>query len=100
MDGVVLVLVGHVVGGGRSGVDAHDVHVGVLHHDTGDQASDTSESVDTHAGGLHAHGGIVGGAALEGGSRETTRVANRDGNNGRSKCVRDGTQSYTHTILR
>jgi len=70
VDGVVLVLVGHVVGGGRTGVNGGEVDVGVLHHDTGDETSDTSESVNTHTSG-HGHGGTVGGRALEGGSRET-----------------------------
>mmetsp|Transcript_12458 Transcript_12458/g.36725 ORF Transcript_12458/g.36725 Transcript_12458/m.36725 type:complete len:389 (-) Transcript_12458:198-1364(-) len=60
VDGVVLVLVGHVVGGGRPGVDGAEGAVLVLHHDTGHEAADTSEAVDTHAGG-HLHGGTVGG---------------------------------------
>merc|ERR1712127_908885 len=38
VDGVVLVLVGHVVGGGRPGVDGRQLHVIVLHHDPGDEA--------------------------------------------------------------
>ena len=71
MDGVVLVLVGHVIRGGRSGVDSTELDVVVLHHDTGDKTSDTSESVNSHTGG-HGHGGSVGGGT-EGGSGEGGR---------------------------
>ena len=69
VDGVVLVLVGHVVGGGGSGVDGLKVTRFVFHHDTGDETSDTSETVNTHAGGGHGHGGVVG-LGTEGSSRE------------------------------
>mmetsp|Transcript_46656 Transcript_46656/g.99004 ORF Transcript_46656/g.99004 Transcript_46656/m.99004 type:complete len:217 (+) Transcript_46656:672-1322(+) len=69
VDGVVLVLVSHVVGGGRPSVDSAELDVIVLHHDTGYETSDTSEAVHTHAGG-HGHGGSVGGGGLQGGSRE------------------------------
>ena len=71
VDGVVLVLVGHVIRGGRSGVDSTELDVVVLHHDTGDKTSDTSESVNSHTGG-HGHGGSVGGGT-EGGSGEGGR---------------------------
>jgi hypothetical protein len=76
VDGVVLVLVGHVVGGGRTSVDAHELNAIVFHHDTGDETTDTAESVNTHANGFHLHGGIVGGT-LEGGSRETKGIGKR-----------------------
>ena len=69
VDGIVLVLVSHVVRGGRSSVDGLEVAGIIFHHDTGDKTSDTSESVDSHSGGGHGHGGIVGGS-LEGKSRE------------------------------
>ena len=69
VDGVVLVLVGHVVWSGRSGVDSVELDIVVFHHDTGYETSNTSESVDTHTSG-HGHGGIVGGS-LKGGSGET-----------------------------
>lgn len=69
VDGVVLVLVRHVVGGGRSGVDTLQFAAFIFHHDTGHKTSDASESVDSHAGG-HGHGGIIGGG-LQGGSGET-----------------------------
>jgi hypothetical protein len=72
VDGIVLVLVGHVLGGGRTGVDSLEVAGIVLHHDTGHKTSNTSESVDTHASGSHAHGGIVGGT-LESSSGEADR---------------------------
>ena len=82
VDGIVLVLVGHVVGGGRSGVDSLEVAGLVLHHDTGHKTSDTSESVNSHTGS-HGHGGIVGGS-LEGGSGETVgRKTTRKIKNGR-----------------
>lgn len=69
VDGIVLVLVGHVVRSGTSGVDTLQVAGLVFHYDTGDKTSNTSESVDTHTSGGHGHGGIVGGG-LEGSSRE------------------------------
>ncbi len=67
VDGVVLELVGHVVSGGGSGVDRLEVALIVVHHDTGDEAADTAEAVDSHAGGgreagVHADRGR-GGAA-------------------------------------
>lgn len=68
VDGVVLVLVGHVVGGGGPGVDGLQGARVVLHDDTGDETSDTSEAVNSHSGG-HGHGGSVGGG-LQGGSGE------------------------------
>ena len=68
VDGVVLVLVGHVIGGGGTGVDSIALNGVVIHHDTGDKTADTAESVDSHAGG-HVHGGTVGGGG-KGGSRE------------------------------
>ena len=74
VDGVVLVLVGHVVGGGRSSVDGVHLAFLVFHHDTGYKTSDTSETVDTHAGGSHGHGVRVGGRGLKGGSRETVET--------------------------
>merc|ERR1712087_661622 len=45
VDGIVLVLVGHVVGGGGTSVDGLELAGFVFHHDTGDKTSDTSESV-------------------------------------------------------
>mmetsp|Transcript_24858 Transcript_24858/g.34734 ORF Transcript_24858/g.34734 Transcript_24858/m.34734 type:complete len:222 (+) Transcript_24858:561-1226(+) len=69
VDGIVFVLVGHVIGGGGTGVDGLKFALFVLHHDTGHKTSDTSETVDTHTGG-HGHGGIVGDGSLKGGSRE------------------------------
>ena len=69
VDGIVLVLVRHVFGGGRSGVDGLELASIIFHHDTGDKTSDTSESVNSHTGGGHGHLGIVGGG-LEGKSRE------------------------------
>ena len=44
-DGVILVLAGHAVGGGRPGVDGIGLDVVVLHHDTGDGMADTPEGV-------------------------------------------------------
>ena len=81
VDGIVLVLVGHVIGGGRSGVDGVELDVIVFHHDTGDKTSDTSESVNSHTGG-HGHGGSVGGG-LEGGSREGVGVGRASGDKGK-----------------
>mmetsp|Transcript_24226 Transcript_24226/g.46407 ORF Transcript_24226/g.46407 Transcript_24226/m.46407 type:complete len:222 (-) Transcript_24226:33-698(-) len=81
MDGIVLVLVGHVVGGGRSGVDSVKLDVVILHHDTGHETSDTSESVDSHAGS-HGHGGSIGGG-LKGGSREGVGVGGASGGEGK-----------------
>ena len=69
VDGIVLVLVGHVVGGGRSGVDSLELASFVFLHDTGDETSNTSESVDSHSSGSHGHGGIIAGS-LKGKSRE------------------------------
>ena len=68
VDGVVLVLVGHVVGGGGTGVDGVEVSVIVIHDDAGDETADTAETVDAHAGG-HGGGGTVGGG-LQGGAGE------------------------------
>lgn len=72
VDGVVLVLVGHVVRGGRTGVDTVQGNVLVLHHDTGDETSDTSETVDSHTGG-HLQGRVVTDTLAEGGSSETVK---------------------------
>ena len=69
VDGIILVLVGHVVGGGRSSVDGLELTGFIFHHDSGDKTSDTSESVNSHSGGGHGHGGVVGGG-LKGKSRE------------------------------
>lgn len=80
VDGIVLVLVGHVVGGGRSGVDGGKIDIIIFHHDTGHKTSDTSESVNTHTGG-HGHGGSIGGG-LEGGSREGVGVGGASGEKG------------------
>lgn len=82
VDGVVLVLVGHVVGGGGSSVDGGKLAVIVLHHDTGDKTSDTSESVDSHTGG-HGHGRAVRGS-LEAGAREAVGASrgNKEGGGG------------------
>mmetsp|Transcript_4092 Transcript_4092/g.2470 ORF Transcript_4092/g.2470 Transcript_4092/m.2470 type:complete len:373 (-) Transcript_4092:86-1204(-) len=68
VDGVVLVLVGHVVRGGGTSVDGVQLAVLVVHDDTGDKTSDTSETVNSHSGG-HLHGGSVGGG-LQGRSGE------------------------------
>lgn len=70
VDGVVLVLVSHVVGGGRTGVDSLQVAGLVFHHDTGDKTSNAAESVNSHSS-AHGHGSIVG-DCVEGGSREAT----------------------------
>jgi hypothetical protein len=70
VNGVPLVLVRHVVGGGRTSVNGVEGALFVFHHDTGNETSDTSESVDSHTGGFHGHGGIVRGRALESTSRE------------------------------
>merc|ERR1712008_308353 len=82
VDGVVLVLVGHVVGGGRSRVDGAELDVVILRHDTGDETSDTSKSVDTHASG-HRHGGSIGGG-FEGGAGERVRRGGASGE--KSEC--------------
>ena len=71
VDGVILVLVSHVIGSGRTGVDGSEVTVRVFHNDTSHETTDTSETVNTHTGG-HAHGSIVGGS-LEGSSGEPER---------------------------
>ncbi len=71
VDGIVLVLVGHVIRGGRSSVDSLKLTVLVVHDDTGYKTSNTSESVDSHSGG-HLHGGSVGGG-LQGRSREAVK---------------------------
>ena len=57
MDGVVLELVGHVVGGGGAGVDELHVAVGIVCDDAGYEATDAPESVHSHAGGLEGGGG-------------------------------------------
>merc|ERR1719310_315468 len=90
VDGIVLVLVGHVVGGGRSSVDGLEVAGIIFHHDTGDKTSDTSESVDSHSGGGHGHGGIVGGG-LEGKSREG---ASGEGGNGADRGDEDSSREF------
>mmetsp|Transcript_27631 Transcript_27631/g.56627 ORF Transcript_27631/g.56627 Transcript_27631/m.56627 type:complete len:414 (+) Transcript_27631:378-1619(+) len=86
VDGVILVLVCHVVGGGRPGVDGVEGAVLVLHHDTGHETANAAETVDTHAGG-HGHGGTIAGG-LEGGAREGRRGvgggrANEEGGDGK-----------------
>ena len=81
VDGIVLVLVGHVISGGGTGVDGVELDVIVFHHDTGHKTSDTSESVNTHTGG-HGHGGSVGGG-LEAGSGEGVGVGRASGEKGK-----------------
>mmetsp|Transcript_26978 Transcript_26978/g.47623 ORF Transcript_26978/g.47623 Transcript_26978/m.47623 type:complete len:221 (-) Transcript_26978:37-699(-) len=68
MDGIILVLVGHVVRGGRTSIDAFQVTRLIFHHDTGHKTSNATKSIDTHSG-AHGHGSIVG-CSLEGSSRE------------------------------
>mmetsp|Transcript_1324 Transcript_1324/g.2637 ORF Transcript_1324/g.2637 Transcript_1324/m.2637 type:complete len:394 (-) Transcript_1324:109-1290(-) len=88
VDGVVLVLVSHVVGGGRSSVNGGEVAFLVLHHDAGHKTSDTSESVDSHSGG-HGHGGSVGGG-LQRGSGEGGGSVGRNGAGGeKGECGRE-----------
>mmetsp|Transcript_4289 Transcript_4289/g.4790 ORF Transcript_4289/g.4790 Transcript_4289/m.4790 type:complete len:304 (+) Transcript_4289:309-1220(+) len=83
VDGIVFVLVSHVIRGGGTGVDGLEFALFVLHHDTGHKTSDTSETVHTHTGG-HGHGGIVGDRSLKGGARETGAREGRGGaNNGK-----------------
>mmetsp|Transcript_11498 Transcript_11498/g.23557 ORF Transcript_11498/g.23557 Transcript_11498/m.23557 type:complete len:384 (+) Transcript_11498:78-1229(+) len=57
VDGVVLELVGHVVGGGTSGVDGIEVALSIVSNDTGHKTANAAESVDSHAGGLEGSGG-------------------------------------------
>merc|ERR1711871_828263 len=52
VDGVVLVLVRHVVGGGGTSVDLEEVGIVGLDDDAGHLATDAAEAVDA---GLHAH---------------------------------------------
>ena len=68
MDGVILELVGHVVGGGGSGVDGGQVALRIIHHDTGDETADAAESINSHAGGLEGGGGrgLRGGRCAKG----------------------------------
>mmetsp|Transcript_10627 Transcript_10627/g.17906 ORF Transcript_10627/g.17906 Transcript_10627/m.17906 type:complete len:211 (-) Transcript_10627:4-636(-) len=86
VDGIVLVLVGHVVGGGGSGVDSVDSASLVFGHDTSYETSNTSETVDTHAGSFHLHGDTIGGRAeagsVEGGGGESSGGSGKDGGNG------------------
>mmetsp|Transcript_19479 Transcript_19479/g.40112 ORF Transcript_19479/g.40112 Transcript_19479/m.40112 type:complete len:372 (-) Transcript_19479:39-1154(-) len=81
VDGIVLVLVRHVFRGGRSGVDGLKIASIIFHDDTGHKTSNTSESVDSHTGGGHGHGGIVVGG-LEGKSREGASGKGRNGADG------------------
>mmetsp|Transcript_27803 Transcript_27803/g.50675 ORF Transcript_27803/g.50675 Transcript_27803/m.50675 type:complete len:373 (-) Transcript_27803:66-1184(-) len=81
VDGIVLVLVRHVISRGGTGVDTVELDIIVLHHDTGHETSDTSESVDSHAGS-HGHGGSIGGG-LKGGSREGVGVGGASGGEGK-----------------
>jgi hypothetical protein len=85
VDCVILVLVGHVVGSGRTSVDGVKGAVFIGRNDTGDKTSDTSESVNTHADG-HGHGSIVGGG-LKRRSRETE-------GEGKGEKVRSRNQMY------
>merc|ERR1719253_1396180 len=82
VDGIVLVLVGHVVSGGRTSVDGVELDVIVFHHDTRHKTSNMSEAVDTHSGG-HGHGGTIGGR-LQGGSREGVSGGRANGSEGES----------------
>mmetsp|Transcript_19189 Transcript_19189/g.29665 ORF Transcript_19189/g.29665 Transcript_19189/m.29665 type:complete len:392 (+) Transcript_19189:159-1334(+) len=90
VDGIVLVLVGHVIGGGRSSVDGVDFAVIVFHDDTGYKTSDTSESVDSHSGG-HLHGGLATGnrhsLSREAGSGEGGGSSKSKGGNGKLHLV-------------
>ena len=102
MDGVVLVLVGHVVGGGRSGVDSGKLAVSIFHDDTGDETSDTSEAVHTHAGG-HGHGCTVGGGGLQRGSGEGVGGGRASGGKGESSrdlhgWIRDWFENYRRKL--
>ena len=58
MDGVLLVLVGHVVGCGRSGVDGSEGTLFILHHYMGHNMTDTPKTVHAHTCG-HFHGGTI-----------------------------------------
>mmetsp|Transcript_16621 Transcript_16621/g.31483 ORF Transcript_16621/g.31483 Transcript_16621/m.31483 type:complete len:234 (+) Transcript_16621:634-1335(+) len=68
VNGIVLVLVSHVVGGSRSSIDSVHLAVLISHDDTGNKTSDTSESVNSHSSD-HLHVGSIGGS-LECRSRE------------------------------
>mmetsp|Transcript_4839 Transcript_4839/g.10664 ORF Transcript_4839/g.10664 Transcript_4839/m.10664 type:complete len:218 (-) Transcript_4839:25-678(-) len=94
VDGIVLVLVSHVLRSGRSSVDGLKVAGIIFHDDTGDKTSDTSESVHSHTGGGHGHGGIVGGG-LKGKSREG---ASGEGRN-RADGGDDGASREFHFIV-
>mmetsp|Transcript_28039 Transcript_28039/g.26889 ORF Transcript_28039/g.26889 Transcript_28039/m.26889 type:complete len:297 (-) Transcript_28039:60-950(-) len=69
VDGIILVLVCHVIRSGRSGIDSVKFGILVFHDDTGDKTSNTSETVDTHTSG-HGHGSIIGNSGAEGRARE------------------------------
>mmetsp|Transcript_80283 Transcript_80283/g.215182 ORF Transcript_80283/g.215182 Transcript_80283/m.215182 type:complete len:203 (-) Transcript_80283:22-630(-) len=59
VDGIIFVLVSHVISGGGTSIDSVTFNIGIVHHNTGHKTSDTSKTVNTHAGG-HGKFGITG----------------------------------------
>ena len=72
-----------VISGGGTSIDGAKLNIIILHHNTGDKTSNTSESINTHTS-AHLHVGTVVGGGLQGGAREGVGVGARDGGDGNS----------------
>jgi hypothetical protein len=73
MDRIVLVLLGHVIRGGRAGVDSLQRNFRIVHRNTCNKMTNTSKTINTHACG-HLHVALVGDRGLEGRSTERGRA--------------------------
>jgi len=72
-----------VISGGGTSIDGAKLNIIILHHNTGDKTSDTSESINTHTS-AHLHVGTIVGGGLQRGTREGVGVGARDGGDGNS----------------
>ena len=72
-----------VISGGGTSIDGAKLNIIILHHNTGDKTSNTSESINTHTS-AHLHVGTIVGGGLQRGTREGVGVGARDGGDGNS----------------
>ena len=72
-----------VISGGGTSIDGAKLNIIILHHNTGDKTSNTSESINTHTS-AHLHVGTIVGGGLQRGTREGVGVGAGDGGDGNS----------------